>query len=326
MAYSLTVSIVNTNQWLWLEPCLRSVLENPYTLGGFELVVLDNASDDDSVRRLREEFPTVRIVAERVRRGFGVNHGLVASAADSDLIMFLNPDTLVPKGSLDRLAEAFDVDDRVVAVGGPIINPNGAMWRAAPFTFPSPWRAWREALGLHRLEKPRIASEGISVAVGWLSGSALMVDRRVFLALGGFDPRFFLYFEESDFAKRLTEAGGRIAFHSDAPIVHEGWTTERAERASRPSSPEMKTITEYEHFGRNGAIVYRGAALLGAGGRLLATYVPALARHMEIHGGTVESTRRHHRRRLGLALNPSGGVSIGDAAAAWNTRRAQGNL
>lgn len=328
MGRSLAVSVVNTRQWSWLEPCLQSVLDHPYRAGPFEVVVLDNASDDGSVDRLRERFPDVRVIAETTRRGFGANHGIVAAAVDADLVLFLNPDTLMQEATMDRLALSFDADDRVVAAGGPIISPDGEVWRAAPFPFPTPWGAVREAVGWHRRSAPAVAPEGLSLGAWWLSGSAIMVDRRVFLACGGFDPRFFLYFEETDLAKRLTEAGGLFAFASDAPIVHEGQTTERAVDAGRPSGPaETKTTTEFErsavaymrkHFGWGGALLYRGALLLGGSGRWLATYSPPVARRMQTKGGSPEATRRHHRRRAGVALRPTSGTSIGDAAAAWN--------
>jgi N-acetylglucosaminyl-diphospho-decaprenol L-rhamnosyltransferase len=328
---SLTVSIVNTRQWDWLEPCLRSVLDHPYKSGPFHIIVLDNASADGSVEKIGAAFPEVRLIAENIRRGFGANHGRVAAVADSDLILFLNPDTLMHEGTLDRLVEAFDADVRVVAAGGPIIDPSGETWRASPFPFPTPGRSLREAVALHRKRPSPVAPDGVSIGDGWLSGSALMMDRRVFQAMGGFDPRFFLYFEETDLAKRLTEAGGRIAFRSDAPVVHEGETTERAASPrNRVSAAEMRTTTEFErsaiaymrkHFGRSGATVYRGALLLGGTIRWRATLTPVATR-MALHGESIDSTRAHHRRRIGVAINPSSGLSIGDGASEWNRQNA----
>ncbi len=326
---SLTVSIVNTKQYDWLAPCLTSVLAHPYTRGPFDIVVLDNASDDGSVARLHSEFPQVRVMAETIRRGFGANHSLVAERSNSDLVLFLNPDTVMHEGTLDRLVEAFAVDVRVVCVGGPILDPDGSVWRAAPFRFPSPWGSLKNAVGLHRLGTPTtpVAPDAISVGTGWLSGSALMVDRRVFLALGGFDPQFFLYFEETDLCKRVTEAGGLIAFHSDAPVTHEGETTERAATADKKrSAADMKTTTEFErsgmrymrkHFGRGGATAYRTSLMASSGIRLVASYTPLAAR-MDIKGDNMLSTRAHHRRRIGIAVRPGSGVSIGDAAANYN--------
>jgi GT2 family glycosyltransferase len=328
MSRSLTVSIVNAKQWAWLEPCLRSVFAEPYTLGRFEVVVLDNASDDGSVERLREQFPDVRVLAETVRRGFGANHGVVTAEVDTDLVLFLNPDTVMRPGTLDRLAEAFDADERVAIAGGPIINPDGTVWRAAPFPFPSPVGALREAVGLHRLEDVPVAPAGVSVEVGWLSGSALMVDRAKFTDLGGFDPQLFMYFEETDLAKRCTDGGGRIAFHADAPVVHEGKTSERGiDDGTVRAASETKTTTEFErsavkymrkHHGRSGALVYRLALLIGASIRWAATYVPPLAGRLEVKAGSPAATRAHHRRRMGVALRPLSGVSIGDTAAAYN--------
>lgn len=328
MTRSLSISIVNTNQWDWLQPCLASLIENPYTLAASEVVVLDNASTDGSVERLERDFPTVRVISEKVRRGFGANHCIVAENVDADLLLFLNPDTLVPSGSLDRMAESFEVDDRVAFAGGPILDPDGGVWRAAPFRFPTPLGSLREAVGLHRLGDAPSVPPGASASVGWISGSALMVDRRVFLTIGGFDTRYFLYFEETDLAKRITDAGGLAGFHTEAPVIHEGRTSERAlDVTNVPISAQTKTTTEYErsavlymrkHFGPIGALLYRLNLLLGGTIRVAMTYIPLLADKVEVKGDSLAATRYHHRRRIGIALNPRSGVSIGDSAREWN--------
>jgi hypothetical protein len=74
-------------------------------------------------------------------------------------------------------------------------------------------------------------------------------------------------------------------------------------------------------FGRSGATVYRGALLLGGTVRWLATFTPVATR-MALHGESIESTRAHHRRRIGVAINPSSGLSIGDGASEWNRQNA----
>lgn len=324
---SLTVSIVNTRQWGWLEPCIRSLLEHPYTLGRFEIVVLDNASDDGSVEQLRTAFPDVTVLAEQRRRGFGANHNIVARAADTDLVMFLNPDTLMTQGALDRLAEVFAVDERIFAAGGPILDPDGTVWRDAPFEFPTPAGFLREALlgGEHSHPAPA----GVSTWSRWLSGSALMVDRRVFLSVGGFDERFFLYWEETDLAKRLVDAGGLVGFDSGAAVVHEGRISEKAISSTGPQRPEMRTTTEYErsaiaymrkHFGVGGSLIYRIGLGVGAGLRYAISQIPALSSKLDGRRGSVEMTRLHHKRRLEMAFKPRSGVTIGDAAAEWNRR------
>ena len=331
MSRSLTISIVNTNQWDWLEPCLRSIEDHPYTLGRSEIIVLDNASTDGSVERIQADFPAVRVISESIRRGFGANHGIVAASAGTDLILFLNPDTVVLKGSLDRMAETFDIDERIVLAGGPILDPDGNVWRSAPFAFPTPSTSILEAFGFHRLHTPNVSSPGISVGEGWISGSALMVESRAFAAVGGFDPRYFLYFEETDLARRLTRAGGLVGFHSEAHVVHEGRTTEKAIESEQSPAAATKTTTEYErsaitymrkHFGLLGSVVYRASLMVSAGIRLVCTYVPMISGRIERRDNSLVGTRRHHRRRLGVAVRPRSGVSIGDAASAWNNRHA----
>jgi hypothetical protein len=92
----------------------------------------------------------------------------------------------------------------------------------------------------------------------------------------------------------------------------------------------MRTTTEFErsaiaymrkHVGRSGATVYRSALPLGGTIRWLATFT-TFATGMTLHGESIESTRAHHRRRIGVAINPSSGLSIGDGASEWNRQSA----
>ena len=332
---SLTISIVNAGQWRWLEHCLESLAKNPYTLGPSEIVVLDNASDDGAVGQLAAHFPHVRVIAERVRRGFGANHSLIVSAVTTDLVLLLNPDTIVLPGTLDRLAEAFDVNERVVASGGSILDLDGQVARRGLERFPTPRGALVEALGLHHVmgewRSASTSGTGISTGNGWLSGSALMIDRQALINLGGFDPRYFMYFEETDFAKRVIESGGLIAFVSNAPVLHEGRTSERAADGRHPDANSATlTTTEIErsamaymrkHNGRGGVAIYRVALLLSATTRLAALHTKAAAQ-TSIASMSVESKRRQQRRRIAIALRARSGTSIGDAARQWNEANA----
>ena len=146
---------------------MRSIEDHPYTLGRSEIIVLDNASTDGSVERIQADFPGSGRLQESIRQGVtGANHGIVAASAGTDLILFLNPDTVVLKGSLDRMAETFDTDERIVLAGGPILDPDGNVWRSAPFAFPTPFTSILEAFGFHRLHTPNMSSPGISVGEG----------------------------------------------------------------------------------------------------------------------------------------------------------------
>jgi GT2 family glycosyltransferase len=322
----VAVSIINHQQYRWLAPCLTSLLEHPSTAGPSEIVVLDNASNDGSVQRLRSEFPAVRLLAETRRRGFGANHSLVIDTVDTDLVLLLNPDAVVHEGTIDRLVEAFAADERVCAAGGPILNPDGTVWRGAPFDFPTPMSELSEALVLRRRTPAVAAAGGISVGTGWLSGSALMIDRHVFLGVGGFDPRFYMYFEETDLCRRMVAAGGCIAFQPEAPVTHVGRTAERPSRGRKLTAADMRATTEYErsalaymhkHHGRLGSLVYRLSLATGGLLRWLVTFTPVRAK-LAVKGEDVASTRAHHRRRIGVALKPASGVSFGDAAVDYN--------
>jgi len=151
---SLAVTIVNHRQWAWLEGCLKSLLKHPYSGGPFEIVVLDNASDDGSVELIRRQFPRVVVLDQQLRRGFGANQNIAIRATTAELIFVLNPDTIVYESALDSLVDVMDSDPAIVLAGGPILNDDGSTWSESPLAFPTPGRTLRRAIGLHKFVAP----------------------------------------------------------------------------------------------------------------------------------------------------------------------------
>ena len=336
MQRSLTVSIVNHRQMAWLESCLLSLFQYPYTRGPFEVIVLDNASRPGSMDPIKERFPQVRIMEESRWRGFGANNNDVAREASGDLLFLLNPDTLVHEGALDRLAAALVKDPTTAVAAGPILNPDGSVWRNPPFPFPTPLRALGQAVGIHRLTgrrtSPRMAH---TLADGWVSGSAFLVDRSVFSDFGGFDERFFLYAEEIDLMFRLTRSGWQIAWVPDALVTHAGRTSRESDvddagiSAGRPRGFEDRSIVQYvrsktaymeKHYGKPGAVTYRLALGLDASIRLALASLPMVRHRLEARGPHPAITRHHHFTRLRAAIVPGRGPSISDLATQWNQR------
>ena len=336
MQRSFIVSIVNHRQMAWLESCLLSLFEHPYTGGAFEVIVLDNASRLGSIGPIKERFPQVHIMEQSRWRGFGANHNHVAREASGDLLFLLNPDALVHEGALDRLAAALGKDPTTAVAAGPILNPDGSVWRNPPFPFPTPLRALGQAVGLHRLPErkmsPRMAH---TFSNGWVSGSAFLIDRSVFSAFGGFDERFFLYAEEIDLMFRLTRSGRQIAWVPDAYVTHAGRTSgeaavdEAGVSAHRLGGFEDRSIVEYvrsktaymeKHYGKQGAVTYRLALSLDASIRLALASMPVVRHHLEARVPHPAVTRHHHFIRLRAAVVPGSGPSVSDLATEWNQR------
>jgi N-acetylglucosaminyl-diphospho-decaprenol L-rhamnosyltransferase len=333
MRTSLTVSIVSHRQTHWLESCLQSLNDHPYTRGPSEVIVLDNASRPGSMDPIKERFPSADVIEQPRWRGFGANHNLLAREASGELLFILNPDATVHEGTLDHLAVA--LEDRATGLAaGPILNLNGRPSQNPPFPFPTPLQALEQAVGVHRLAwRNRTPGTGQTFSNGWVSGSAFMIDRSVFSSLGGFDERFFLYAEEVDLMFRLARGGWLIAWVPEAYVTHAGSTSNESEadeaRLASFHSTGFKdrSIVEYvrskaiymeKHYGKPGAVTYRMALGFDAAIRLGMTYAPLTRHLLAPRGPDTADTRHHHLMRLRAAAMPRTGPSISDLALEWN--------
>ncbi len=336
MQRSLTVSIVNHRQTGWLESCLLSLFEHPYTRGAFEVIVLDNASRPGAMDPIKERFPSAHIIEQSRWRGFGANHNLVSREASGDLLFIVNPDALVHEGALDRLAAALVEDPTTAVAAGPILNPDRSVWRNPPFAYPTPLQAFGKAVGIHRVAGRKMSPRmGHTFSNGWVSGSAFLIDRSVFSSFGGFDERFFLYAEEIDLMFRLTRSGWQIAWVPDAYVTHAGRTTgqvavdDASDPAPRLTDFEDRSIVEYvrskttymeKHYGKTGAMTYRLALGLDASIRLALASVPLIRHVLEARGPGPAVTRHHHFIRLRAAVVADRRSSLSDLATEWNQR------
>lgn len=333
-ARSLTVTIVNHNHRRWIGDCLKSIVAHPYTLGPCEIVVLDNASEDESISAIRERFPTVRVLQKSIRRGFGANQNEAVSNAATDLVFLMNPDAVVHERTLDLLARAFDIDESIAIAAGPDTGSEYSLPITGPNPYPTPATALARALHLKRGRNRKLVDDHGVVRNGWVAGHALMVDRRRFVEIGGFDTSFFMYSEEVDLMGRMQDKGWKIAWIDEALTSHVGKTFESASNfgSDRPTGPiaartavqiarsEVRYIRKSQ--GRLRTVAFRAASALDAAIRYAATWVPWTRRMMVPKGPTTAHTRMYHLTRLRIFLGDKSAPDMEDHAAAWNRREA----
>ncbi|BBY98454.1 glycosyltransferase family 2 protein [Mycolicibacterium fallax] len=194
------------------------------------VVIADNGSTDGAPEEAVERYPNAVLLRTGGNLGYGsaVNRG-VASVADGDpeFIVIANPDVVWSPGSIDALLEVARRWPRAGAVGPLIRDPDGSVYPSArqlpsivrggmhavvgPFWKSNPWTAaYRQD---HQAPSER--------AVGWLSGSCLLVRREAFEEIGGFDERYFMYMEDVDLGDRLGRAGWQNVFAPSAEILHD---------------------------------------------------------------------------------------------------------
>lgn len=204
----LDVVIVTYRSAAHLPACLEALPPDAH------IVVVDNASGDGSAEVARAAG--AQVLRNGDNRGFAAAANQGAREGDGELILFLNPDAVVGACELEVLTAGFEADARLAAAGPRLVTPGGDEQRAW-WPFPSPGATWAEALGLHRLGCGRSEKRK-----GFVVGACLLVRRRAFEALGGFDERFWLYGEEADLCRRLWDDGWQVRLVPEAVATHLG--------------------------------------------------------------------------------------------------------
>lgn len=219
--------IVNYNTGPVTSACVESLLKQklPFEL---EIIVVDNASSDESVSFLRSDWPEITVIANQENLGLaaGVNAALKKAAGDYFLV--LNPDVIVLPGSVATMVEYMEKHKEVGVTGGKLLSPNGRLQYSC-FRFYTPLtilqrRTW---LGKTKKGKRGVArflmrdyDHKLPRYVDWLMGSCLMLRAKAVREVGGMDKRFFLYFEDVDWCRRMWEADWKVTYLPKAEFSH----------------------------------------------------------------------------------------------------------
>ncbi len=226
--------VVNYNAGHHLAPCIESLLADD-SAGRADVVVVDNASDDDSLASLGDL--DVSVVHSGSNLGYAAAANLGIATTRTDVVAVINPDTLLVAGSAARMLDRLDASAELGAVGPRITNPDGSTYPSArrePSTLDSIGHAllggWRPRNRFTRRYRELDVDPSQPRDVDWLSGAAIWFRRSALDAVGGWDERFFMFLEEVDLCRRLREGGWRIAYEPTAQLVHE----EGVSRAHHP--------------------------------------------------------------------------------------------
>lgn len=242
----LTVIVVNTNTREMTCECLRSIYENAPS-GEFEIIVVDNASEDGSCEAIESRFPAVRLIRNSQNVGFSVGNNQGLEVAQGERLLLLNNDTVVLPGSLEALLLAMDKDESLGVVAPRLVYPKG-MLQMSFGPIPNLFVAFCTFFDLKKLVPPSvrcaISRSGLSTLAGkagggylsWFSGktpgtrlidkdtyvtaACILIRRDCYEQIGGLDPRFFMYVDDADYSLRVHQGGWRILYLAEATIVH----------------------------------------------------------------------------------------------------------
>ncbi len=215
----LSYCVVNTDGRELLLACLDAIERTVPTGIERELLVLDNASRDGSAEAVRALDRDIRLIERDRRAGKAANDSLLLREASGTYCLLLNEDTELGQGAVAALLGAMEADPRAAAAGAQLVAPDGRPQPCA-WRLPGLGTALAGALFLHRWLTVQSGGDRTR-AVGWVQSSAVLVRREAAEAIGWLDPDFFLYSDETDFCKRLGDAGWRTLYLPAARAVHE---------------------------------------------------------------------------------------------------------
>jgi GT2 family glycosyltransferase len=221
----LSIVIVTYNSREDIERCLRSLAEHPPVIT-HEIVVVDNASTDQTPDYIRDRWPAVGMVESGGNRGFGAANNIGLRQSSGELVLFLNPDTIVPAGAVDRLVAALDANP-LVAMAGPRIVDGLGHAELSFGSMISPLAELKQKVLVVGNDRGFPLIRGVvermtrrSRHVDWVSGACVIARRADVEAAGLFDERFFLYTEDVDLCASVRALGKRIQFIAEVEIVH----------------------------------------------------------------------------------------------------------
>jgi GT2 family glycosyltransferase len=230
---TLSIVIVSFNARQHLQNCLASLFAAPPAVP-HDIVVVDNASADNSEEAVRQGWPSVAVIPRTSNAGFAAANNEGIRATRGDLILLLNNDTIVPAGAIDALVGRLLADPSAAIAGPRLVDAAGtAELSFGPMLSPLAELRQKTTMALHARRWGPVTRwvEGATRReryADWVSGAALLVRRTDAEAVGLLDERYFLYTEDVDFCAAVRARGRRVLFTPAATIIHlrgRSWAT-----------------------------------------------------------------------------------------------------
>ncbi len=224
----LSIIIVNYKTAEKVKICVDSIKNSDMDGLDWEIIVVDNKSDDDIEEILNQYYPEVKLLRSDRNLGMGAGNNLGVREAAGNFILILNPDTQIKGNAVKMLYQYVKKNDEVGIVGPKLLNPDNTLQesclRFPNFFTPIFRRTFLGALARKHLNKFLMRDFGHeeTTEVDWLLGSCLMIDRRAFPERNKiFDEKFFMYFEDIDLCRRARNRNYKVVYHPRAVVIHD---------------------------------------------------------------------------------------------------------
>jgi hypothetical protein len=237
----LSIVIVNYRSWNRLDACLKSIAAQG--MDNIEVIVVDNHSDDGQTQHFIQMHPGVRFILQDTNAGFAQACNRGARESQGSWLLFLNPDTILEPDTLAFLLVKCLHQPTWKLIGIRQLNESGKDTHPHGL-FLKWWNVWAPMRSLERMvrgkkySKAYLSTSPVSYP-DWISGAFVLIRKADFDELGGWDERFWMYFEDMDLSRRAAAKGWLRVMYNDIKCMH-------AHGGSSRINPETKAITKTE--------------------------------------------------------------------------------
>lgn len=245
----LSIIVLTYNTRDLLAQCLGCIYEQAISRG-WQLVVVDNGSDDGTIAVVAEQYPAVEYLRAERNLGYAGGNNLGLRRSTGQAVLLLNSDVLASPDVLERLAHALLARPDVGAISAGLRTAQDLPQAYAYGAEPRP--SYLLSRGLRtflRLGAPHRWDVTEPISVEWVSGACLCVRREVLEQVGLLDERFFLYFEDTDWCLRMRKAGWRVIYDPRFPVVHLGGATRTQSGVSGDTYYDSLVAFYAKHYG-----------------------------------------------------------------------------
>jgi GT2 family glycosyltransferase len=277
----VSICIVNWNTEELLKKCIKSVKEKTTGLT-YEVIIVDNNSQDDSVQMVKLEYPECQIIESKRNLGFAKGNNEAVKKASGKYILYLNPDTELITNAIYGMYLFLEKNTDFGAVGCKLVDVDGQIQFTCARTFPTPFNQFSLLAMLNKLFPRSVKLSTVEMSywdhadsreIDCLSGACIMARKHIIDTLNGFDEKIFMYAEDVDLCFRIRKEAGRIYYLAAESICHhEGASTKK--RPKKHFGAIMQRTSNYyfltKHFGHVKALEFKAAVGLGSIVRLFA--------------------------------------------------------
>ena len=221
----VSVIILNYNSWNLLKDCLDSLYRFTRDVV-FEVIVVDNGSDENKWTALQSDYPDVIFIRNNKNLGFSRGNNIGANVASGKYLLFLNVDTIFRENLIKSLLEIIKSDTKIGAAGPKLFNSDGS-FQLSCGQLPNVLVEFRDKIRYFLYRKggkffrsfynkryQRIKK------IGWVTGACMIVNANVFKSVKGFDENYFMYYEDKDLCRRIKNAGWDVIYTPSTSIIN----------------------------------------------------------------------------------------------------------